>query len=102
MNNKTTETSKFKHQKQVKADTAEEVGKNQTFIAGRLKSYNNEWQKVTSDPTILQAIEGYKLEFESGTVPVQDRLPRPYKLADEEARKVDEGINKLMIKGVIS
>ena len=57
---------------------------------------------MTSDPTILQAIESYKLEFESGTAPVQDRLPRPYKLADEEARAVDEEINKLMIKGVIS
>ena len=71
------------------------------FVAGQLKSYSNEWRKITSDPIILQAIEGYKLEFDSGISPVQERLPRPYKLTEEEILVVDTEINTLLMKGVI-
>ena len=67
-----------------------------------MKSYSNEWRKITSDPTILQAIEGYKLEFELGIAPVQNRVPRPYKLTEDEVTAIDDEINTLLTKGVIA
>ena len=66
-----------------------------------MKLYSSEWEKITSDETILQAISGYKLEFENGP-PEQGNLPFPYRLTENERNAVDLEIEKLITKGVIS
>ena len=72
-------------------------------VGGRLKSYINEWGKLTSDTSILQAISGYKLEFVDGLFgPLpQQRPPMPYRLNLDEVLAVDMEIQKLLQKNVI-
>ena len=72
-------------------------------VGGRLRAYINEWDKLTSDSSILQAISGYKLEFVDdlfGPLP-QQRPPMPYRLNLDEELAVDMEIQKLLQKNVI-
>ncbi len=71
-------------------------------IGGRLKSYYHTWETYTSDPYILQAVSGYKIEFKE-TVPYQpaSQWPIPYKLNALETEAIDSEIVKLQEKGVI-
>ena len=58
-------------------------------VGGRLRLFNDDWQKITSDAFILQAVCGYKLEFENGPPPIQTRVPAPYRLNQDERNAVD-------------
>ena len=69
-------------------------------IAGRLKSFYTNWEQITSDPYILSAISGYKLEFEIAP-PIQTWIPRPFKLNQCEMHAIDIEIQRLIDKGVI-
>ena len=60
------------------------------------------WEKLTSDASILEAISGYRLEFEQGLHPVQHGKPFPHRLDEEEKVAVDEEITKLLDKEVIA
>ena len=71
-------------------------------VGGRLRFFRRNWEKITSDPTILEAIEGYRLEFKQGGHPVQIKHPYPYKLNHEESLAVNEEIQKLIHKEVIA
>jgi len=71
-------------------------------VGGRLRFFRSNWEKITSDPTILEAIDGYKLEFKQGCKPVQAKYPYPYKLSNEERLAVDDEIQKLLDKEVIA
>ena len=66
-----------------------------------MRSYSNEWEKFTSDPNILQAVTGYKLEFIHNIPPTQLFVPFPYRLSLEEIAAVDNEIPKLLEKKVI-
>ena len=72
------------------------------LIGGRLRLYSTEWQKLTSDVSILEAISGFKLHFEDGPPPMQKRLPAPYKSKDSEKLAVEIKIEKLLEKDVIA
>ena len=72
---------------------------NKSTPGGRLKSYFNEWQTLTSDPYILNIVSGYNIEFD--TVPFQSYQPRPYNLKEIEMQAIDKEILKLQEKGVI-
>ena len=74
-----------------------------TSIGGRLRSYVNEWEKLTSDSVILQAISGYKLEFfDTLDWPMtQSRPPMPYRLKADEVLSLDIEIQQLLQKDVI-
>ena len=75
--------------------------KNVTFTGGRLKMFAKVWAKYTSDNYILNAIKGYKLEFQYGLPPHQSEIPFPYKLSKDEKDAVDGEINRLASLDVI-
>ena len=74
---------------------------NSNTVGGRLRLFSNEWQKLTSDTHILQAISAYKLEFENGPPLSQSRPPVPYRLKHDEKCAVDAEVEKLLSKDVI-
>ena len=69
-------------------------------VAGTTKAHLNAWSEITSDPHILQNVEGFRLEFDS--IPVQETIPRQYKFNDELAHVIDKEIQDLLRKEVIS
>ena len=73
-----------------------------SFVAGRLKFYQQEWEKITSDPDILQLTQGAKIEF-SQTETISN--PPCKKLSDfslKECEIIDSEVQKLISKQVIS
>jgi hypothetical protein len=81
-----------------------EVGKkyleNNNVVGGRLKSCISQWYKYTSDASILEAVQGYKLEF-IDSPPIQMVKPQPYKLSEVEKCAIDAEIMSLLKKQVI-
>ena len=67
-----------------------------------MRLFRSNWEKLTSDPSILEAISGYRLEFEQGVHPVQHGQLFPYRLNEGEKTAVDEEITKLLDKEVIA
>ena len=55
---------------------------------------------IISDPSIIGAIQGYKLEF-IGSPPKQVVKPHPYRLSEFEAKAVDEEVKTFLEKDVI-
>ena len=70
-------------------------------VGGRLHYFQENWQALTSDPFILNAIKGYKLEFKATLPPSRDKPPRSYRLSETERKALSVEINKLYLKGVI-
>ena len=68
-------------------------------VAGSTKSHLHEWYEVTSDPVILQNVEGYRLEFDSP--PIQNSIPRPYHFNVELSEVIDKEVSSLLTKEVI-
>jgi len=69
--------------------------------AGRLRYYVNEWKKLTTDPFILDLVQGAHIKFSEGAQLGQLKEIRPYNMSDVEVKIVDEEINRLLDKGVI-
>ena len=65
-----------------------------------MKSCVNHWYKYTSDPSIIETVQGYKLQFETQP-PNQVIKPHPYKLSKLECEAIDEEVHSLLQKGVI-
>ena len=75
---------------------------NSPAVGGRLKDFQVEWELLTSDPFILNAVQGYKLEFNEATLPPsQDRPPHTFRVCEEECIAITEELNKLAAKNVI-
>ena len=53
------------------------------------------WEAITTDPNILQAVSGYRLEFDEGGPPTQQFIPHPYTLDVDEQQAVNEDITRL-------
>ena len=70
------------------------------FKAGRIHSFINEWEAITSDPNILAIVRGCKIEFK-GAPPYQLKTPKPLKVTCQEIEFIDMEINRLLDKGVI-
>lgn len=68
-------------------------------IAGRLSSFIVEWQKITSDPNILEIISNYKLPFVA-IPPPRPSLIEP-KLSSEEIVACKNEIKRLISRGAI-
>ena len=51
-------------------------------VGGRLKSFNNEWEKITSDPVILKTISGFSIPLIEVTH--QDKPPKTLTISEEE------------------
>jgi hypothetical protein len=69
------------------------------FQAGQISKFHKEWEKLTSDPEILEMVQGTKIIF-SGKCPMQHQSP-PNSLPHAEAGKIDKAIQALQTKGVI-
>ncbi|CAC5413118.1 unnamed protein product [Mytilus coruscus] len=68
-------------------------------IAGRLRWFLKNWQKITGDHFILQIVQGYKLEFY--TLPLQRQLPQYPMFNREQKDYLNQEIQKLLEKGAI-
>ena len=68
-------------------------------LAGRLAQYISNWQKITQDRWVLQAISGYHLELTR--VPWQSKPMPEITCSLEEQGKISEEIKELLSKGAI-
>ena len=71
------------------------------ITGGRLKQFTSQWQCITSDPFILNSVKNYKIEFENGE-PMQFMPPKEINFTKPEQEVIDNEIDKLLTKGVIS
>ncbi|XP_011858469.1 PREDICTED: uncharacterized protein LOC105556025, partial [Vollenhovia emeryi] len=62
-------------------------------IAGRLSNFQNTWKFITSDPLILEWVNGYKIPFES--LPHQDQKPPTRQWSQSEFIEIQKEINRL-------
>ena len=61
------------------------------FKAGQVKKHFSNWQKITSDPEVLQNIRGAEM----------DKIPINSNFSSEKEKAIDSEIEKLLKKGVI-
>ena len=68
--------------------------------AGRTQYCHCNWNLITSDPWVLNAIQGYQLELESN--PFQMGAPPPLQYKQQETSLIQEDVRKLIQKGAIA
>ena len=71
-----------------------------SFRAGQIANYYNQWKLLTSDPEILDIVRGAHIDLEQ--LPVQKSPPKSNNFIDCESKLIDIEINKLLSKGVIT
>ena len=69
------------------------------FNTGQVKEHFSNWQKITSDPEVLQNIKGAKIPFI--TEPKMDKIPINPNFSSDKEKSIDSEIEKLLKKGVI-
>ena len=77
----------------------EEASELITQVGGRLAMFYEQWQKITSDPFVLQSVQGYKIPF-TRTV-TQISKPKVKFASLKEQNDCEEAINQLLKKGAI-
>ncbi|XP_078518429.1 uncharacterized protein LOC144783208 [Lissotriton helveticus] len=68
-------------------------------VGGRLSLFLAEWAVLTSDPWVLETVQGFYIEF-YGT-PVQTSQPRPLVFSTLEESLIDREVHDLLSKGAI-
>ena len=68
-------------------------------VGGRLRFFFDEWTKITSDPFILQMVQGMDISFED--FPDQKFVPTPLTFTSEESTATDHLIQELLDKRAI-
>ena len=71
-----------------------------SFTAGQVKNHLCQWETITQDPVILNAIQHYNIEFEE-TPPLQIVIPKNIIFSASDREIVNNEIAKLLSKGVI-
>ena len=71
----------------------------ENFTGGKLASHIDEWEKLTSDPWILNAVRGYKLDLESD--PEQSFVPTPLRLDPSEQDALDNEVLEFIKMGIV-
>ena len=66
--------------------------------AGRLRHFLHVWKELTSDPLILEWVQGYRIPFESP--PRQIRVPLS-SISESDSKILETMIPQLLLKGVI-
>ena len=67
-----------------------------------MRLFSKHWEDITNDPFILEAVNGYKIEFENNCYPPpQSKIPFPYKRDREQTDLIQMEIESLVNKGVI-
>ena len=69
------------------------------IVAGRIQHFLGKWKQLTHDPSILNAVRGYKIDFL--LTPVQFTIPRPINFSAQESANVNAQISKFLEKGII-
>lgn len=79
------------------------TGTNKRFKAGQLQNYLAEWQKITSDPFILQCVTNCQIEFDYILSPSSSMtcLHPEYKFSIQEQHAIDCEIGKFLDKQVV-
>ena len=68
-------------------------------LGGRLREFLSNWQKITTDPKILEYVKGYVMEFMEN--PVQNWEIRAPKFSKSENICISTEINEMLKKGAI-
>ena len=73
------------------------------FQAGRLKHFVKEWEKLTTDPEILDVVEHCHIQFIDNNPPQQNRNEKSFqvKFNKKEEEIIDAEIKQLLEKSVI-
>ncbi len=67
-----------------------------------MRQFYDQWCKITSDPFILSAILGYKIEFDETCMPLKRSSPYyPFKRNHKEFNDINTEISSLLDKNVI-
>ena len=74
--------------------------KHKTFKEGQINTRYQSWAKLTSDPDILQAVKGVKIQIESNPNTTAESRQRQF--TAEINKAVDDEIQKLLKKEVIA
>ena len=69
-------------------------------VPGRIQHFLGKWKQLTHDPSILNAVRGYKIDF--FLTPVQFTIPRTINFSAQESENVNAPISKFLEKGIIS
>ena len=69
------------------------------ILAGRLSHYTHNWEHITQDRWVLQAIKGYSLELTQA--PHQMRQTQAIRCLVEEHAKITQEVSDLLTKGAI-
>ena len=69
------------------------------FRAGNIKNQLDKWKLITTDPWILEVVQGYKLELESA--PQQQVVPKPIQFSASERGAIQQEIENFLSKGII-
>ena len=72
-----------------------------TKVAGNLRHFVQEWEKITSDPFILDTVKHSHIDFSEGLAPCQTWAPRPIQFNECENIIIQGEVEKLLNKGVI-
>lgn len=67
--------------------------------AGRLENFYKEWETITSDRYVLNAVKGFKLPFISK--PLQAVEPRESQMSEGISQEIDSVVQKLLGNGAI-
>ena len=69
------------------------------FVGGQIARYVSAWKQISSDPWLLRTVQGVEIPFVE--IPIQEKEPYPYRLAEDEMRAVDEEIEKFREKDIV-
>ena len=68
-------------------------------LGGRLRFFHKNWSMITSDPYILEIVQGYKLDLVE--IPFQAFTPKPLLFSKTETELLDNEIRDLHAKNAI-
>ena len=88
--------SKNEGQISIPAAALSRQAKQQLPLTGSLPFFIKNWLNITQDPTILEIVQGYQIQFHSP--PIKKTVPRP---SLQNCQLVSEEIEALLHKGAI-
>ena len=68
-------------------------------VAGRLKLFALNWQQISSDRWVLQAMSGYQIDFLQ--YPYQENCPVPHRFTNQQAHVISDEVEALLHKDAI-
>ena len=74
--------------------------KKDLFMGGQIKTKLNEWEKLTSDPEVLQTVQGIQISFDQYPMTCSQSVQK-CQFTEKEITVIDEEVQKLLDKRVI-